>query len=35
LLVSREIPVFKMEENVLSLKVQEIYDHEIIGFDTK
>jgi hypothetical protein len=35
LLVSREIPIFKMEENVVSLKVQEIYDHEIIGFDTR
>jgi hypothetical protein len=35
LLVSREIPVYKMEENVVSLKVSEIKDHEIIGFDIK
>jgi hypothetical protein len=35
LLVSREIPIFNIEENVVSLKVPEIYDHEIIGFDIR
>jgi hypothetical protein len=33
LLVSREIPIFKIDENTVFLKVLQIKDHEIIGLD--